>query len=201
MYSRNQIFHSLFTLISEISPQFRKVLPLILKARSERHIYERLPTSYQLYSWMVPTLEHQADQIRADDLTQPHRIGLEDHVPGQIRDWNEELQTTHDMPRGTFTERICRDRAKFKVHSDFLATAIKGAMHIIDGSVLTINAMDDPKTHMFIWNNIFFSLGFDVKDHYKVGGGETLTFDSLLFFFDFRKLVVMRPPLQQRPRI
>lgn len=48
---------------------------------------------------------HTQDQIRADDLTQPHRIGLEDHVPGQVRDWNEEIQTTQDMPRSTFTER------------------------------------------------------------------------------------------------
>lgn len=115
MYCRNQIFHSLFDLLLELSPQFRKVLPQILKARGERHVYERLPTAYQLYSWLVPPVEHHADQIRADDLTQPHRIGLEDHVPGQVRDWNEELQTTHDMPRATFTERICRDRAKFKV--------------------------------------------------------------------------------------
>ena len=25
---------------------------------------------------------------------------------------------------------------------------------------------------MFIWNNIFFSLGFDVRDHYKEFGGD-----------------------------
>ena len=25
---------------------------------------------------------------------------------------------------------------------------------------------------MFIWNNIFFSMGFDVKDHYKDFGGD-----------------------------
>lgn len=25
---------------------------------------------------------------------------------------------------------------------------------------------------MFIWNNIFFSLGFDVRDHYKDFGGD-----------------------------
>lgn len=25
---------------------------------------------------------------------------------------------------------------------------------------------------MFIWNNIFFSLGFDVREHYKDFGGD-----------------------------
>jgi Clustered mitochondria len=29
---------------------------------------------------------------------------------------------------------------------------------------------------MFIWNNIFFSLGFDVKDHYKDLGGDAAAF-------------------------
>lgn len=45
----------------------------------------------------------------------------------------------------------------------------KGAMAVVDGNVMAINPADEPRTHMFIWNNIFFSLGFDVKDHYKVG--------------------------------
>jgi protein TIF31 len=29
---------------------------------------------------------------------------------------------------------------------------------------------------MFLWNNIFFSLGFDVKDHYKDFGGDTAAY-------------------------
>ena len=28
------------------------------------------------------------------------------------------------------------------------------------------------RMQMFIWNNIFFSMGFDVKDHYKDFGGD-----------------------------
>ena len=30
----------------------------------------------------------------------------------------------------------------------------------------------DCRMQMFLWNNIFFSLGFDVKDHYKDFGGD-----------------------------
>ena len=29
---------------------------------------------------------------------------------------------------------------------------------------------------MFIWNNIFFSLGFDVRDHYKDFGGDAAAY-------------------------
>ena len=54
------------------------------------------------------------------------------------------------------------------MHSDFVSAATRGAIAVIDGNVMAINPGEDPKMQMFIWNNIFFSLGFDVRDHYKV---------------------------------
>lgn len=167
-----RVHHSIFDLLSELSPHFKKSLAHILKTRAEKHVLERLSIPFQIYQWAVPTVENSLDQIRADDQIQPYRLGLEDHMPGQIRDWNEELQTTHDMPQGTFTEKLCRDRARFKVYTDFLQAAVRGAQAVLDGSVHSINPSDEPKMQMFIWNNIFFSLGFDVKDHYKDIGGD-----------------------------
>jgi len=49
-------------------------------------------------------------------------------------------------------------------------------MAVIDGNVMAINPGDESKMQMFIWNNIFFSLGFDVKDHYKDIGGDPAAF-------------------------
>ncbi|VBB30679.1 unnamed protein product [Acanthocheilonema viteae] len=143
--SHRVIHHSLLDLLSSISISFKRAMALILKKRSEKHIFERLPTPYQVNSWVAPIFEQTEDGIRAEDCTQPHKIGLEDHIPGQIRDWNEELQTTHELPRETL---------------------------VVDGNVVAINPADEPRTHMYIWNNIFFSLGFDVKDHYKELGGD-----------------------------
>ena len=68
-----------------------------------------------MHTWCVPPTEHNLDFIRAEDGTQSHKLGLEDHIPGQTRDWNEELQTTHELPRGTLQERLTRERAIFKV--------------------------------------------------------------------------------------
>lgn len=170
--SHKTTYHSLVDLLSSISSGFRKIFPVILKKRAEKHIFERLPTPYQVSSWIVPTFEQTEDSIRAEDATQPHKIGLEDHIPGQVRDWNEELQTTHELPRETLSERLIRERAIFKIHCDFVFAAIKGAMAVIDGNAVAINPSDEPRTHMYIWNNIFFSLGFDVKDHYKDLGGD-----------------------------
>jgi hypothetical protein len=34
------------------------------------------------------------------------------------------------------------------------------------------------RMQMFIWNNIFFSLGFDVRDHYKEFGGDAAAYTA-----------------------
>lgn len=43
------------------------------------------------------------------------KLGYEEHIPGQTRDWNEELQTTRELPRKNLPERLLRERAIFKV--------------------------------------------------------------------------------------
>ncbi|CAF1599495.1 unnamed protein product, partial [Didymodactylos carnosus] len=50
--------------------------------------------------------------------------------------------------------------------------AIRGCQAVVDGNIMAINPGEESKVHMFIWNNMFFSLGFDVKDHYKDFGGD-----------------------------
>ena len=79
-------------------------------------------------------------------------------------------------------ERLLRERAVFKVHSDFVSAATRGAIAVIDGNVMAINPGEDPKMQMFIWNNIFFSLGFDVRDHYKVKQALKVTYSFRVFF-------------------
>lgn len=57
-----------------------------------------------------------------------------------------------------------------------MTAATRGAMAVIDGNVMAINPGEEAKMQMFIWNNIFFSLGFDVRDHYKELGGDAAAF-------------------------
>lgn len=57
-----------------------------------------------------------------------------------------------------------------------MAAATRGAVAVIDGNVMAINPGEEAKMQMFIWNNIFFSLGFDVRDHYKELGGDAAAF-------------------------
>jgi len=173
--SPSYLSHSLIELLNQISPMFKRNFALLQKRRTSRHPYERVPTPYQVYSWIGPQLEHNIDTIRAEDAFSS-KLGYEEHIPGQTRDWNEELQTTRELPRKNLPERLLRERAIFKVHSDFVSAATRGAMAVIDGNVMAINPGEEAKMQMFIWNNIFFSLGFDVKDHYKDLGGDSAAF-------------------------
>ncbi|XP_078080887.1 clustered mitochondria protein homolog isoform X3 [Mustelus asterias] len=167
--------HSLVELLSQISPIFKKNFAALQKKRVQRHPFERIATPFQVYSWTAPTVEHAMDCVRAED-AYTSRLGYEEHIPGQTRDWNEELQTTRELPRKNLPERLLRERAIFKVHSDFAAAATRGAMAVIDGNVMAINPGEETKMQMFIWNNIFFSLGFDVRDHYKDFGGDNAAY-------------------------
>ena len=173
--SPSYLSHSLIELLNQISPMFKRNFALLQKRRTSRHPYERVPTPYQVYSWIGPQLEHNIDTIRAEDAFSS-KLGYEEHIPGQTRDWNEEPQTTRELPRKNLPERLLRERAIFKVHSDFVSAATRGAMAVIDGNVMAINPGEEAKMQMFIWNNIFFSLGFDVKDHYKDLGGDSAAF-------------------------
>ncbi|XP_059609117.1 clustered mitochondria protein homolog isoform X2 [Phlebotomus argentipes] len=167
--------HSLADLLAMLSPTFKRAFPQMQKKRTQKHPFERIATPYQTYAWCSPQQEHTIDAIRAED-TFSSKLGYEEHIPGQTRDWNEEIQTTRELPRKNLPERLLRERAIFKVHSDFVTAATRGAMAVIDGNVMAINPGEETKNQMYIWNNIFYSLGFDIRDHYKDLGGDAAAF-------------------------
>ncbi|XP_026875071.2 clustered mitochondria protein homolog isoform X2 [Electrophorus electricus] len=163
--------HSLMELLSQISPIFKKNLSALLKKRTSTHPFERIATPFQVFSWTAPALDHAMDCVRAEDAS-PSCLAYEEHVPGQIRDWNEELQSTRELSRKSLKDRLLRDRAIFKANSDFVSIATKGAMAVVDGDVMPINPGEEPCNQMYIWNSILFSLGFDTREHYQALGGE-----------------------------
>lgn len=57
--------------------------------------------------------------------------------------------------------------------ADFTAAATQGAVAVVDGNVVPLNPGEAPHLQMFIWNNIFFSLGFDISEHYSPLGGNS----------------------------
>ncbi|CDW60060.1 protein KIAA0664 [Trichuris trichiura] len=161
--------------------------------RRHRHVFERVALPFQVYCWFSPVTIHTNDYIRAEDWYM-NRLGYEDFLPGQARDWNEEIQSSREMPRKTLLERLMRTRALSKIYGDFVTAATRGAINVINNNVVSINPSEEPKLvvvdfansgvgfrmRMFLWNNIFFSLGFDIRDHYKTLGGDAAAFVSPL---------------------
>ncbi len=100
------------------------------------HALEILPVPYPVVPWVAPKPEHTPTNFRIDDseiniLTppplfhQPHPLPFppgmslrplpDELVVGQMRDWNEEIQSAREFPKDTSAAKVFRDRALFKV--------------------------------------------------------------------------------------
>ncbi|XP_068455877.1 clustered mitochondria protein homolog isoform X2 [Clinocottus analis] len=164
--------HSLVELLSQVSPAFRKTFSALQKKRLQQHPYEQIAAPFQVFTWIARHGDHTLDCVRAEE-THTSRMGQDEQTAGQSRDWNEELQGCRELARTSLQERLHRERNIFKTNSDFVAAATRGAVAVIDGNVMPLNPGEAPHMQMFIWNNLFFSLGFDISEHYSPLGGNT----------------------------
>ncbi|KAF1378436.1 hypothetical protein PFLUV_G00190540 [Perca fluviatilis] len=162
--------HSLVELLSQVSPAFRKTFSALQKKRVQQHPFEQIAAPFQVFTWIARHGDHTLDCVRAEE-THTSRMGQDEHTAGQSRDWNEELQGCRELTRNSLQERLQRERSIFKTNSDFVAAATRGAVAVIDGNVMPLNPGEAPHMQMFIWNNLFFSLGFDIAEHYCPLGG------------------------------
>ncbi|XP_007557848.1 clustered mitochondria protein homolog [Poecilia formosa] len=152
--------HSLVDLLSQLSPSFRKNFAALQKRRVYQHPYECIRAPVQVCAWAAPPGDHSLDCVTSEE------------TDGQIRDWNEELQRSRELPRASLLERRHRDRRLFRINSDFVAAAAQGAVSMTEGNVMPLNPGEPPHLHVSVWNNLFFSQGFDMSDHYAPVGGD-----------------------------
>ncbi|RHN66156.1 putative clustered mitochondria protein [Medicago truncatula] len=151
---------TLVALLQKISPRFKKAFREILEGRASAHPFENVQSLLPPNSWLGlhPIPEHRRDAARAENsltlLYGSEPIGMQ-------RDWNEELQSCREFSHTTPQERILRDRALYKVTSDFVDAAINGAIGVISGCIPPINPTDPECFHMYVHNNIFFSFAID----------------------------------------
>ena len=89
-----------------------------------------------------------------------------------MHDWNEELQSSRELPRSCLAERIVRDRMMYKASVDFLDAAHAGVIAIVNKCVPPLNPAEDARAHVFVHNSIFFSFGVDGREVYREQGGD-----------------------------
>ncbi|XP_065871824.1 clustered mitochondria protein isoform X2 [Euphorbia lathyris] len=151
---------TLIGLLQKISSKFKKAFREILERKASAHPFENVQSLLPPNSWLglYPFPEHKRDAARAEDAL---TLSYGSELIGMQRDWNEELQSCREFPHTTPQERILRDRALYKVTSDFVDAAISGAIGVISRCIPPINPTDPDCFHMYVHNNIFFSFAVD----------------------------------------
>ncbi|KAL9142343.1 hypothetical protein ABFS82_14G163600 [Erythranthe guttata] len=151
---------TLVALLQKISPKFKKAFREILERKASAHPFENVQSLLPPNSWLglYPVPDHKRDAARAENAL---TISFGSELIGMQRDWNEELQACREFPHMTHQERILRDRALYKVSSDFVEAATNGAIGVISRCIPPINPTDPECFHMYVHNNIFFSFAVD----------------------------------------
>eukprot|EP01133_Synstelium_polycarpum_P013448 gene13448-15850_t len=162
-------YHDLHSLLSHVSVQFSRSLKSVLKAIGQRHPFEMIANIVPANTWISKPRSKKYDLATSDE----SNLAISDpDLRGQPRDWNEELQSLKELPKASIQERVLRDRAFVKVNSDFVDSAIRGAQVVVSKSIPPINPLEPEKSHMFVYNNIFFSFALDTRDFYADCGGD-----------------------------
>lgn len=167
--------HSLLSLISEISTSFQESFNKLQESNNKR---EPLAT-YQITNaspaspWIVPAsssplYSHQPDITRTQE---SYLIsGIEN--PETLRDWNEEFQSTRELPKETAQDRVFRERLTSKLFADYNDAAARGAVLVARGEVAPLNPTEGKDAQIFVYNNVFFSFGADGVGTFASEGGD-----------------------------
>ncbi|KAI9209914.1 clustered mitochondria-domain-containing protein [Polychytrium aggregatum] len=164
--TRSARAHTLPGCLSKASPSFETTFAKVFQDATARHPFEYIISNSGVYPWAVRTRKHRADAGRALDAYVNAADAMESFG---ARDWNEELQTARELPKDSPQERVLRDQAIFKLHSEFVDASIRGAMAIVDRSVMSLNPNEVDQAQMFLHNNIFFS--YDHRENFEHIGG------------------------------
>jgi protein TIF31 len=162
--------HSLITLLQHVSPQFATNFEKLHKFITDHHMLEVLPvnTTLQAYPWAIKKTPHTFDLARPADALLNYGTDSVD----SLRDWNDELQSHRELPRTNLQERVLRERLINKLQAEFTDAAVKGAMSVVEGTIVPLNPLEPEGSHMYVYNNIFFSKGSDGRGTFETLGGD-----------------------------
>lgn len=167
--------HSLLNLINEISPSFDASFKKLLESNNTKEplanfqITNAVPSS----PWIVPSassplVAHQSDITR----TQESYLVAGIENTETLRDWNEEFQSTRELPKENVHDRVFRERLTSKLFADYNDAAARGAVLVARGEVAPLNPTEGRDAQIFVYNNIFFSFGADGVGTFASEGGD-----------------------------
>jgi protein TIF31 len=171
---KNAAAHSLFTLVGNLSPSFATSFAALLELNNKRdplanfQLTNAIPSSPWLVDPATLSLSaHQADVTRSQETYLMSGIENTD----TLRDWNEEIQSTKELPKSTVQERVFRERLIAKIYAEFNEAAARGAMMVARGEISPLNPTEGKDAQIFVYNNIFYSFGSDGVGTFTSEGG------------------------------
>ena len=172
---KNAATHSLLNLITNLSPSFGKSLEALIESNNKRDplAHFQLTNAIPSNPWLVfPTTTsltvHQPDITRVQETYL--LAGVENTET--LRDWNEEIQSTRELPREAVHDRVFRERLMSKILSEFDEAAARGAIMVAHGEIAPLNPTESKEAQIFVYNNIFYSYGADGVGTFTSEGGD-----------------------------
>ncbi|QGA13178.1 hypothetical protein EYB26_000825 [Talaromyces marneffei] len=172
---KNNSAHSLLTLISQISPSFESSFRALQESNSQRDLLTTFPFQNAIPNspWLVASTAasltaHQPDVARSQENLLIAGVDNSE----TLRDWNEEFQSTKELPRETVQDRVFRERLTSKLFADYNDAAARGAVLVARGEVAPLNPTEGRDAQIFVYNNIFYSFGADGVGTFASEGGD-----------------------------
>jgi protein TIF31 len=163
--------HSLLVLIQKLSPSFDSSFQSLLDFNSKREPLAmfQLSNAIPASPWLVPAqADHQSDITR----TQENYLLAGSEGTDTLRDWNEEFQSTRELPKETVQDKVFRERLTSKLFADYNEAATRGAVLVARGEVPPLNPTEGRDAQIFVYNNVFFSFGADGVGTFATEGGD-----------------------------
>ncbi|KAL8917132.1 MAG: hypothetical protein Q9172_005967 [Xanthocarpia lactea] len=172
---KNAMAHSLLTLIQALSPSFGDAFNMLLEANNKRDPLAtfQLTSAIPSNPWLV-SASSSSTTAHQPDLTRTQETYLLSGVENTetLRDWNEEIQSTRELPRETVQDRVFRERLLAKIFAEFNDAAARGGALVARGEVAPLNPTESKDAQIFVYNGIFYSFGADGVGTFTSEGGD-----------------------------
>ena len=172
---RNAAAHSLLTLISLLSPSFGASFTALQEFNGRKDPLAVFPLTNAIPAspWAVPSSDSPLC-AHLPDLTRTQESYLVSGVENAetLRDWNEEFQSTRELPRETMQERVFKERLTSKLYADYNEAAVRGAVLVARGEVPALNPTENVMGQIYLYNNVFLTLGADGAGTFASEGGD-----------------------------
>ncbi|KAK4895896.1 Intracellular distribution of mitochondria [Elasticomyces elasticus] len=173
--SKSSRAHSLIGLLSQISDKFAGQFVALQEYNGQRDPLASyaLSNSIPAAPWMVASSSlalssHQPDLTRTQE---PYLLSGADNAE-TLRDWNEEFQSTRELPKETVQDRVFRERLTSKLFAEYTDAAVRGAVLVGRGEVQSLNPTEGKDAQIFLYNNVFYSFGADGMGTFAENGGD-----------------------------